>query len=426
MRLEVASVGVDGMELDGRTALDGRTLLVDRDQVRRLVLEDPHFADVEVHVARPGESVRIIHALDVSEPRWKVDGPGGVFPGFVSDPVSVGEGQTRRLAGVAVVTAGEPAPGEPTHFREQVIDMAGPGAPYSPFSQTLNLVLQFRPNLAFFPAESSAPADVLGGTPEAAEYNRAVTAAGLKVAALLGRTAAEATPDEVEVSELSPCDPALPRVVCIYQCQRPFLYGTLAALPTAILVHPNECYDGALVGWRQSQRSTYWDQNHSVLRELGRRHGTDVNFLGCILFGDITPYRADKERVSSAAARLARLLGAQAAIFLGVNGSNYAVDTMLAIQKCEQHGIRTTLLYPDVGNGRDDPGFIFALPEADAIVCTGSRDRQLTLPPLERVIGGDTLLHPTQDAHAEVTIPVRYLHSACGVQGFGRLTTRFH
>ena len=144
MRLEVGSVGVEEMELDGRTALDGRTLLVDRDEIRRLVLEDPHFADVELHVARPGESVRIVHALDVSEPRWKVDGPGGVFPGFVSDPVSVGEGHTRRLAGVAVVTAGEPVPGEPTHFREQLIDMAGPGAPYSPFSQTRNLMLHFR------------------------------------------------------------------------------------------------------------------------------------------------------------------------------------------------------------------------------------------------------------------------------------------
>ena len=426
MRLEIGSVAAEGLEFAARTALDGRTLLVDRDEVRRLVLEDPHFADVDVHLARPGESVRIVHALDVSEPRWKTDGPGGVFPGFVADAGSAGEGHTRRLAGVAVVTAGEPVPGEPTHFREQIVDMAGPGAPFSPFAETLNVVLHFRPNLAFFPADGPPPADVLGGTPEAADYNRAVTAAGLKVAAHLGRTAAAATPDEVAVSELPPCDPDLLRTVCIYQCQRPFLYGTIAYLPVATLVHPNECYDGALVGWRQGQRCTYADQNHAVLQELGRRHGIDLAFLGCILFSDVTPYRADKERASSAAARLARLLGAQAAIFLGVNGSNYAVDTMLAVQKCEQLGIKTTVLYYDVGNGRDDPGFIFALPEADAIVCTGSRDRALTLPPLERVIGSDTLLHPTQDAHGEVTVPVRYIHNACAVQGYNRLTTRFH
>src|SRR5205823_1257884 len=162
---------VERLEDGGRTALDGRKLLVDRDELRRLALEDPHFADVEVHLVRPGESVRLIHTLDVSEPRWKTDGPGGVFPGFVADAGS----------------AGERVPGEPTHFREQIVDMAGPGAPYSPFGETLNVVLEFRPNLAFFPADSPPPADVLGGTPEAADYNRAVTAAGLKVAAHLGR-----------------------------------------------------------------------------------------------------------------------------------------------------------------------------------------------------------------------------------------------
>jgi sarcosine reductase len=426
MRLEVGSIAVEGLEFGGQTALDGRTLLVDRDEIRRLVLEDPHFADVDVRLARPGESIRIIHALDVAEPRWKTDGPGGVFPGFVTDPVSAGDGHTRRLAGVAVVEVGEPVPGEPTHFREQIIDMAGPGAPYSPFGQTLNVVLDFRPNLAFFPPDSKAPADVLAGSADAAEYNQAITTAGLKVAARLGQTAADATPDAVEVSELAPGDPSLPRVVCIYQCQRPFLYGTVAQLATATLLHPNECYDGALVGWRQGQRSTYWDQNHAVLQELGRHHGTDLCFLGCILFGDITPYRADKERASSAAARFARLLDAQAAIFLGVNGSNYAVDTMLALEKCEQLGIRTTLVYPDVGNGRDDPGFIFALPAADAIVCSGSRDHAITLAPLDEVIGGGELMHPTQDPHAEVTIPVRYMHSSCSVQGHPRLTTRFH
>jgi len=195
MRLEVGSVAVEGLEFGGQTALDGRTLLVDRDEIRRLVLEDPHFADVDVRLARPGESLRIIHALDVAEPRWKTDGPGGVFPGFVTDPVSAGEGHTRRLAGVAVVEVGEPVPGEATHFREQVIDMTGSGAPYSPFGQTLNVVLDFRPNLAFFPPDSKAPADVLAGSAEAADYNLAITTAGLKVAARLGQTAADVTPD---------------------------------------------------------------------------------------------------------------------------------------------------------------------------------------------------------------------------------------
>src|SRR3954471_7677585 len=116
MRLEVGSIAVEGLEFGGQTALDGRTLLVDRDEIRRLVLEAPHFAAVAVPPARPGESIRIAHALDVPEPRWKTDGPGGVFPGFVTDPVSAGDGHTRRLAGAAAGEVGGPAPGEGTHI----------------------------------------------------------------------------------------------------------------------------------------------------------------------------------------------------------------------------------------------------------------------------------------------------------------------
>ncbi len=98
---------------------------------------------------------------------------------------------------------------------------------------------------------------------------------------------------------------------------------------------------------------------------------------------------------------------------------------MLALQGCEQAGIKTTLLYQDVGEGRDDPGFIFAVPEADAIVNVGSRDLPVTLPAPRQVIGGDHLVNPDQDASGEITVPIRYLHSACALQGFNRLSTRF-
>jgi hypothetical protein len=77
------------------------------------------------------------------------------------------------------------------------------------------------------------------------------------------------------------------------------------------------------------------------MRELYEAHGKSVNFVGCVLFYDLTPEREQKERVSSAAAKLARLLGAQGALVLGINGSNYAIDTMLAIQECES-GHQTT------------------------------------------------------------------------------------
>src|SRR5262249_46861807 len=154
MRLEVGTVHVRDVATGRATALSDHTLTIDPEELRALVLEDSHFADVRVHLVKPGESVRVIHVLDVVEPRWKVTGPGGVFPGFVSPALTVGEGRTHRLAGVAVVEVGAPVPGESTVFRERLIDMTGPGAELTPFGRTLNGVLEFTPNLAFFPPGS--------------------------------------------------------------------------------------------------------------------------------------------------------------------------------------------------------------------------------------------------------------------------------
>jgi glycine reductase len=427
MKLDVASVEIQDVEFGRKAGLRNRVLVVERDEIRQLVLEDGHFSDVEVHLATPGKAVRIIHALDVVEPRWKVDGPGGVFPGFVTPPTAAGEGTTLRLARVAVVATGDPVPGEPTHFRERLIDLTGPGAELSPFGRTLNVVLHFRPNPVYFPPGCENVADVIDGGPEAADYNRAVLAATMRVAAHLARSAEGVHPDARETFELGPCDPGLPRVACVYQSSMtPFLYGIRVPLPMGALLHPNECFDGALIRWHRGfAGATYWEQNHAVLAQLCRRHGKELNFLGCILFAAITPSPADKERIAGAVAKLARLLRAEAALCLGVNGSNYAIDLMLAIQKCEQAGIRTTLIYNDVGDGADDPGFIFAVPEADAIVSAGSLTQRVTLPAMPTIIGGTRLVSPDIDPRGEITVPMRYVHGAADVHGHGRLSVRF-
>ncbi len=425
MRLEVGSFHIDQIELGAHTAVANRTLVVNREEVRRLVLGDSHFADVQVQLARPGEAIRIVNAKDAIEPRWKVAGPGAVFPGFLGAPTTVGEGRTHRLGGVAVLEVTAPVPGEQIHFREQILDMSGPGAEFSPFAQTLNVALEFTPHPSLFPSAADAK-DVLGGTSEAEDYNRATTLACLKVAAYLAKATAVQQPDEIEVFELTPCAPELPRVACLYHSQATYVYGAKIPLPLGTVIHPNEAFDGALVGWRQAYRATYWDQNSPAMRELYLAHGKSVNFVGCVLFYDTTPEREQKERVGSAAAKLGRLLGAQGALVLGINGSNYAIDTMLAIQECEKLGIKTTLIYLDVGYGPDDPGFVHAAPEADAIVCVGSRDRKITLPPTANLIGGPRLANSAADPRGELTVNQRDIHSACSYQGFSRQTTRFY
>src|SRR5439155_25106582 len=178
------------------------------------------------------------------------------------------------------------------------------------------------PNTARYPPGTKQIKDFLTGGPESHDYNRAVLTAGLKWAARLGRTAREATPDDVETFELAPCDPALPRVVCLLQevTATPFLYGVHVSLPLGARLHPNEFFDGAVVRWNRGYvGSTYGEQNHPVLVERCRRHGRDLNFVGCILFGGTTVSSAEKEASASAVANMARVLRAEAALVVGLN-----------------------------------------------------------------------------------------------------------
>jgi glycine reductase len=133
MELRLRTYSVDRVVFGATTRLDGSTIVVDRDALIRQVGEDPAFRSVGIELAHPGESVRIVHALDVVEPRAKPPGGARVFPGFLGAPRTVGAGVTHRLGGVAVVPTSPIAWDEDgISVKEAVIDMSGPGAPYSP------------------------------------------------------------------------------------------------------------------------------------------------------------------------------------------------------------------------------------------------------------------------------------------------------
>ena len=104
MRLELGKIRIKDVQFGPETCVRDAVLYVDRAAVERMVCEDDRIAGASVELARPGEETRIIPVKDVIEPRVKVDGPGGVFPGMVSKVDTVGEGRTHVLAGAAVVT----------------------------------------------------------------------------------------------------------------------------------------------------------------------------------------------------------------------------------------------------------------------------------------------------------------------------------
>ena len=129
MKLELGEIYIKDIKLDKISKVENGVLYVNVDEITKMVLEDDKLKSVKIDVARPGESVRITPVKDVIEPRVKVEGKGGVFPGMISKVDTVGEGKTNVLKGAAVVTCGKIV-----GFQEGIIDMSGPGADYTPFS----------------------------------------------------------------------------------------------------------------------------------------------------------------------------------------------------------------------------------------------------------------------------------------------------
>jgi len=168
---------VSELAVGDRTSYGSGRLTVSEEAARSLV-RDPALAEVRLACASPGESVRIIGALDAVQPCSKGPGGGGVFPGFLGPALPPGRGETHVLRGAAVLAAGHLP-----RAQEAVIDMSGPAAPLSPLAATHNLVIEF------------------DRAPDAAweEVEAALRRGLLRLAVHLADAALEAEPDVVEV-----------------------------------------------------------------------------------------------------------------------------------------------------------------------------------------------------------------------------------
>ena len=180
MRLEMGHIYIKDIQFASESKIEDGILYVSEEAVKAVALEDEKIKSVSFDIAKPGESVRITPVKDVIEPRVKVEGRGGVFPGVIAKVDTVGEGKTYALKGMAVVTAGKIV-----GFQEGIIDMTGPGADYTPFSKTLNLVMVCE------------PVDDI----KQHDYEKAVRFAGFRVATYIAELARDLTPDETKVYE---------------------------------------------------------------------------------------------------------------------------------------------------------------------------------------------------------------------------------
>lgn len=413
MRLELKTFPVKRAEWAAKTELVKDTLCLNRRELTDLVMSDNRLKSVQLDLALPGENIRIIHVLDVLEPRYKKDGEGCVFPGFMGPPTTVGRGCTHRIEGLAVVETAEFASQGRGLLMpwEHIIDMSGPGARYSPFSTKVNLVLGFQ------------PADRVS----LEEYDAAIRLAAMKVSTRLAELTRDLTPARTDIFELAQPDVSLPRFGYIHQCasegtlHNTFLYGEAIPWLTPTLIHPNELIDGALVSGKYGiNNPTYVYLNDLVVRELYRLHGREVNFVGVILTTGGGTNKSDfaKSRDAQYAAKLLKLLDVQGAVLAQEGGGNSIMDQMLICQSCERFDIKTTLISYEMGGkeGTDVP-LIFTVPEADAIVSTGNREEMIHLPAVDRVLGGDRIWRFDVDPKGEIDVYADYIMSSIDQAG---------
>jgi sarcosine reductase len=430
MRLQLNIVDIKEIRYSEKTMVSNGELLINRSELQTLLQEDKRFKRVEIELARPGEKCRIVHVCDVVEPRAKIGGTGVDFPGVLGRRVTAGQGTTCVLRGSAVVaslfTEGVEGPRDPNG---EIIDMSGPAAEWSPYGRTQNVVL------LPYPADGVVQQD----------YRVAIKQAGVKTALYLAKAGQEVKPDETVVYGLPGLvgkgydGRALPRIAYIFQVlsiqhgvipREPVLYGLNVHKLLPTIIHPNEVLDGALISpFRAWGMETYSIQNHAVIRELFRRHGKELQFVGVILT-IASDDEHENERSAIMAANLAKwVLRADGAVLTKSGGGAPEVPMALVAQQCEHLGIKTTLgLWHIPTDVKDIKGGVtmFNMRELDAIVSMGTPWQWVKLPPMERTIGSPVELPDEPPVLGEMHRMLRWIRGAQDQLGSQSLTAVTH
>lgn len=431
MKLERGYFDIQDLRFGSRTSLDGGVLTVDPQEIDGRLLEaddNRTIRSLALEIVKPGERTRIVHVLDTLQAGVKVEGEGTLYPGILSPPAIVGGGKTHLIANLAVMECAElPWAGKSSllYARDAIVDMVGPAAGYSPFSQTFNLVLRME--------MKDGASDV--------EYDEAVRHAGVRCARLLGELLRDRAPDRSEVFDFDrPVDPALPKIAYVYQVQNQgtysntFLYGREVSNIVPLALQPTELLDGCVVSgnyvWPAFKIPSFIHANLPVVLRLARGHGVTHDFVGVVFDRGHNNSHFEKQRVANIAASQVRRLGAGGALISWEGGGNAATDAMLTLQACERWGIKAVAFTFEFGGPDGSEGILLVddVPEARYLVSTGSIEKPTTIPRVERVAGGDVLRlrketgGAPEPAEAERTLDQTVAFYCSGNQsGIGRL-----
>ena len=426
MRLNIGNIMIKDIYFGKSTEVKDNFLFVNEKELIQVVKEDERVASAEVYLAKPGEKTRIIPIKDVIEPRVKVEGDGGILPGFMSSVEQVGNGTTHVLKGVAIVTTGRIV-----GFQEGIIDMSGSGAKYTPFSKTNNIVLKIDP---------------VNGVKQH-EHEEIIRLAGFRANIYIGKAGKNIKPDEIKIYETKPIlEQAkmyqdLPKVIYVYMLQTQgllhdtYVYGVDGKKIIPTFLYPTEVFDGAIVSGNCvsacDKNPSYVHMNHPVIEELYKRHGKDYNFLGCIITNENVTL-IDKERSSSMTAKLVEFLGADAVIISEEGFGNPDADLVMNCNKITKKGVKTVLITDEyAGQDGGSQSLADSTPVGDAIVTSGNANEIINLPAMDTVIGYPEVaeiiaggFQGNLNKDGSITIEIQAITGATNEVGYGYLSAR--
>ncbi len=381
MSLEVGNFYVKDIVFGDVTEYKDGILTVNKEEAVKALNPEGNLKNIDLHVARPGESVRILPIKAAVAPRARKDGRAA-FPGYTGNMAPCGEGKLYALENMSVMAVGKYG-----GWMEGIIDMSGPAQELSPYGTIINLC---------FTAENSDP-DIDQGQHANLHYRMGAHL----LAEYIGKAVLDGEPEEWITYDLKDVSgQGFPKVVMVQLLSTFYdtygfddvFYGVDCVQLVPTLVHPAELIDGALCSSSLipagQHNSTYDYQNHPMLKKLFAEHGKTIDFAGVIITS-IGPTIERKDRAAIRVAEIASMLHCDGAVYVQASDGNPDIDFFKCIVALEEKGIKTVGMCSE-STGRDgttQPTKVMLDARADAIVCTGNAAEVLDLPAMDRVIG---------------------------------------
>ena len=375
-RLQIDYIRVKKVQFGKKTELSEGVLTVNKEELMEQAKSEL-FGSLDIKLAVPGESCRILGIHDVMQPRCKADAPETSYPGIWGKLAPMGEGRTVALKGVVV---------SDIYYAKcnikYYLDMGGECAKYSNFSRHYHIILD------------AAPAEGVSD----ASYAEALKYASLSINVYLAKLAIAVKPDESEVYELGPVGlgadgKPLPKVAYLvthmasHDTWNFLVYGqsALGFLPT--ILQPTEVLDGAMV-WRYWEPN-YYLQNEVYIKDLMKRHGKDIEFVGFVMDNNVMKIDG-KDAMSMMAATLCKETLKADCVIVNKSGMGHCqLDSALAFNWAEKMGMTCVMNLSAVSNDKPGDMLVISDPKIDAVINSG-RNYDLHHPRVDRVIGEGT------------------------------------